>query len=90
MSTTSEDIQAASSDTRPPMLDRTNYESWAQDTISVTPEEGVILGPERPKTYADLNETERERYNAHFHASNFVLQGLSKNFSMANLSSAGP
>ncbi|GJT63399.1 hypothetical protein Tco_1006932 [Tanacetum coccineum] len=30
MSTTSDDIQAAGSDTRPPMLDRTDYESWAQ------------------------------------------------------------
>ncbi|GKF58181.1 hypothetical protein Tco_0171718, partial [Tanacetum coccineum] len=30
MSNTYKDIQAASSDTRPPMLDRTDYESWAQ------------------------------------------------------------
>nr|GEU30760.1 hypothetical protein [Tanacetum cinerariifolium] len=30
MSTTSDDIQAASSDTCSPMLDRTDYESWAQ------------------------------------------------------------
>nr|GEV25461.1 hypothetical protein [Tanacetum cinerariifolium] len=30
MSTTSDDIQAAGFDTRPPMLDRTDYESWAQ------------------------------------------------------------
>lgn len=29
-STSSDDIQAAGSDTRPPMLDRTDYESWAQ------------------------------------------------------------
>ena len=29
-STTSDDIQAAGSDTRPPMIDRTDYESWAQ------------------------------------------------------------
>ncbi|GJR24404.1 hypothetical protein Tco_0972931 [Tanacetum coccineum] len=30
MSSNSNDIQEASSDTRPPMLDRTNYESWSQ------------------------------------------------------------
>ena len=29
-STSSDAIQAAGSDTRPPMLDRTDYESWAQ------------------------------------------------------------
>ncbi|GJX08135.1 hypothetical protein Tco_0196067 [Tanacetum coccineum] len=30
MSNNSDDIQAAGSDTRPPMLDRTDYESWSQ------------------------------------------------------------
>ncbi|GJS40865.1 hypothetical protein Tco_0565908 [Tanacetum coccineum] len=30
MSCNSDDIQAAGSDTRPPMLDRTDYESWSQ------------------------------------------------------------
>ncbi|GJY41592.1 hypothetical protein Tco_0428862 [Tanacetum coccineum] len=30
MSSHSDDIQAAGSDTRPPMLDRTDYESWSQ------------------------------------------------------------
>ncbi|GKC92781.1 hypothetical protein Tco_1158223 [Tanacetum coccineum] len=30
MSNMSEDIQYAGSDTRPPMLDRTNFESWQQ------------------------------------------------------------
>ncbi|GKC83819.1 integrase, catalytic region, zinc finger, CCHC-type containing protein, partial [Tanacetum coccineum] len=32
MSNKSEDIQAAGSDTRPPMLDRTDFESWQQRT----------------------------------------------------------
>ncbi|GJT94570.1 integrase, catalytic region, zinc finger, CCHC-type containing protein [Tanacetum coccineum] len=32
MSSMSEDIQCASSDTRPPMLDRTDFESWQQRT----------------------------------------------------------
>ena len=30
ISTVAEDVQAAGSDTRPPMLDRTDYDSWAQ------------------------------------------------------------
>ncbi|GKC25597.1 hypothetical protein Tco_1027747, partial [Tanacetum coccineum] len=30
MSSMSEDIQCAGSDTRPPMLDRTDFESWQQ------------------------------------------------------------
>ncbi|GJT53220.1 hypothetical protein Tco_0988274 [Tanacetum coccineum] len=84
MSSNSDDIQAAGSDTRPPMLDRTDYESWSQrirlycrgkenglqilqsidqgpfelgttrDTLGTTPEGGVLLGPERPRTYEDL------------------------------------
>ncbi|GKC22591.1 retrovirus-related pol polyprotein from transposon TNT 1-94 [Tanacetum coccineum] len=90
----SDDIQAAGSDTRPPMLDRTDYESWSQrirlycrgkenglqilqsidqgpfelgttrDTLGTTPEGGVLLGPERPRTYEDLSDTEKKRYDA--------------------------
>ncbi|GKD76168.1 hypothetical protein Tco_1334450 [Tanacetum coccineum] len=94
MSSNSDDIQAAGSDTRPPMLDRTDYESWLQrirlycrgkengllilqsidqgpfemgttrSTIGTTPEGGVLLGPERPRTYDDLTDTEKKRYDA--------------------------
>ncbi|GJZ76396.1 retrovirus-related pol polyprotein from transposon TNT 1-94 [Tanacetum coccineum] len=86
----SDDIQAAGSDTRPPMLDRTDYESWSQrirlycrgkengiyilqsidhgpfelgttrDTLGTTPEGGVLLGPERPRTYDDLNDNDKK------------------------------
>ncbi|GJW59216.1 hypothetical protein Tco_0105947, partial [Tanacetum coccineum] len=86
----SDDIQAAGSDTRPPMLDRTNYESWSQrirlycrgkenglqilqsidqgpfelgtirDTLETTSEGGVLLGPEMPRTYDDLNDDEKK------------------------------
>ncbi|GJS69568.1 hypothetical protein Tco_0702409 [Tanacetum coccineum] len=86
----SDDIQAAGSDTRPPMLDRTDYESWSQrirlyyrgkengiyilqsinqgpfklgttrDTLVTTPEGGVLLGPERPRTYDDLNDNDKK------------------------------
>ncbi|GJX04899.1 hypothetical protein Tco_0190815 [Tanacetum coccineum] len=108
MSSNSDDIQAAGSDTRPPMLDRTDYESWLQrirlyckgkenglqilqsidqgtfelgttrDTLRTTPEGGVLLGPEMPRTYEDLSDTEKKRYDADVRATNIVLQGLPK------------
>ncbi|GJY88095.1 integrase, catalytic region, zinc finger, CCHC-type containing protein [Tanacetum coccineum] len=108
MSSNSNDIQAAGSDTRPPMLDRTDYESWSQrirlycrgmenglqilqsidqgpfelgttrDALGTTPEGGVLLGPERPRTYEDLSDTEKKRYDADVRATNIVLQGLPK------------
>ncbi|GJZ41124.1 hypothetical protein Tco_0588010 [Tanacetum coccineum] len=108
MSSNSDDIQAASSDTRPPMLDRTDYESWSQrirlycrgkenglqilqsidqgpfelgttrDALGTTPGGGVLLGPERHRTYEDLSDTEKKRYDADVRATNIVLQGLPK------------
>ncbi|GJY86420.1 hypothetical protein Tco_0500446 [Tanacetum coccineum] len=39
---------------------------------------GVLLGPERPRTYEDLSDTEKKRYNADVRATNIVLQGLLK------------
>ncbi|GJT25735.1 hypothetical protein Tco_0895672 [Tanacetum coccineum] len=108
MSSNSDDIQATGSDTRPPMLDRTDYESWSQrirlycrgkenrlqilqsidqgpfelgttrDALGTTPEGGVLLGPERPRTYEDLSDTEKKRYDADVRATNIVLQGLPK------------
>ncbi|GJR12269.1 hypothetical protein Tco_0794921 [Tanacetum coccineum] len=108
MSSNSDDIQAASSDTRPSMLDRTDYESWSQqirlfckgkengfyilqsidhgpfelettrDTLGTTPEGGVLLGPERPRTYDDLNDNDKKRFDADVRATNIVLQGLPK------------
>ncbi|GJT91102.1 hypothetical protein Tco_1079947 [Tanacetum coccineum] len=108
MSSNSDDIQAAGSDTRPLMLDRTDYDSWSQrirlycrgkengiyilqstdhgpfelgttrDTLGTTPEGGVLLGPERPRTYDDLNDNDKKRFDAHVRATNIVLQGLPK------------
>ncbi|GJW17137.1 retrovirus-related pol polyprotein from transposon TNT 1-94 [Tanacetum coccineum] len=82
MSSNSNDIQATGSDTRPPILDRTDYESWSQriqlDTLGTTPEEGVLLGPERARTYDDLNDNEKKRFDADVRATNIVLQGLPK------------
>ncbi|GJR21805.1 hypothetical protein Tco_0970332 [Tanacetum coccineum] len=159
MSSNLGDIQAAGSDTRPPMLDRTDYESWSQrirlycrgkenglqilqsidqgpywiafylntslrfvsrphcvlsqdliafclktslrfasrpscvllqdfpgpfelgttrNTLGTTPEGGVLLRPERPRTYDDLSDTKKKRYDADVRATNIVLQGLPK------------
>nr|GEV70016.1 retrovirus-related Pol polyprotein from transposon TNT 1-94 [Tanacetum cinerariifolium] len=39
---------------------------------------GVLLGPERPRTYDDLNGNEKKRFNADDRATNIVLQGLPK------------
>ena len=109
MSTSSDDIQAAGSDTRPPMLDRTDYESWAQrirlyclgkdngvnilksidegpfqvgttrDTISeATDQSPAVFGPNRPRTYNELSDEEKKRYDADIRASNIIIQGLPK------------
>ncbi|GJU89837.1 hypothetical protein Tco_1302260 [Tanacetum coccineum] len=86
----SDDIHAAGFDTRPPMIDKTDYDSWSQriwlycrgkengiyilqlidhgpfelgttrDTLRTTPEGGVLLGPERPRTYDDLNDNDKK------------------------------
>ncbi|GJW60678.1 ribonuclease H-like domain-containing protein [Tanacetum coccineum] len=104
----SDDIQAAGFDTRPPMLNRTDYESWSQrirlycrgkenglqilqsidqgpfelgttrDTLGTTSKGGVLLGPERPRTYEDLSDKKKKRYDADVRATNIVLQGLLK------------
>ncbi|GKB13734.1 hypothetical protein Tco_0847657 [Tanacetum coccineum] len=108
MSSNSDDIQAAGSDTRPPMLDRTDYESWSQrillycmgkenglqilqsidqgpfelgttrNTLGTTPEGGVLLGPERPRTYEDLSDTEKKRYDADVVPSNLCFKDYQK------------
>nr|GFB47331.1 retrovirus-related Pol polyprotein from transposon TNT 1-94 [Tanacetum cinerariifolium] len=62
MFSNSDDIQAAGSDTRPPMLDRNDYDSW--DTLGTTPKGVVLLGPESPRTYDDLNDNAKKRFDA--------------------------
>ncbi|GJR97970.1 hypothetical protein Tco_0270144 [Tanacetum coccineum] len=49
-----------------------------RNTLGTTPEGGVLLGPEMPRTYDDLNDNEKKRYDADVHATNIVLQGLPK------------
>ncbi|GJU49769.1 hypothetical protein Tco_1219324 [Tanacetum coccineum] len=69
-----------SSDTRPPMLDRTDFASWQQRILLYCrgTEGAPHLGPERPRVYSDLSPEDKERYNADIRATNILLQGLPK------------
>ncbi|GJV35993.1 hypothetical protein Tco_1408470 [Tanacetum coccineum] len=49
-----------------------------RDALGTTPEGGILLGPERPRTYEDLSDTEKKRYDADVRATSIVLQGLPK------------
>ncbi|GJS45745.1 hypothetical protein Tco_0595866 [Tanacetum coccineum] len=49
-----------------------------RDALETTLEGGVLLGPESPRTYEDLSDTEKKRYDADVRATNIVLQGLPK------------
>nr|GEW75124.1 integrase, catalytic region, zinc finger, CCHC-type, peptidase aspartic, catalytic [Tanacetum cinerariifolium] len=100
MSNTSDDIQAIRSNTRPHMLDRTDYKSWVQrfrmyckgkengvyilqsidegtyqmettrDALGTADDGGVTLGIDRPRTYNDLNEHEKKRFDDDIQATN--------------------
>ncbi|GJV91088.1 hypothetical protein Tco_1538901 [Tanacetum coccineum] len=49
-----------------------------QGCTRTLPLRSVLLGPERPRTYEDLSDTEKKRYDADVRATNIVLQGLPK------------
>ncbi|GJV76646.1 hypothetical protein Tco_0257858 [Tanacetum coccineum] len=87
MANLSEDVQCAGSDTRPPMLDRTDFALWQQrpflmgtfqETLTEGTEGALNLGPERPRVYSDLSPKDKERYNADIRAMNILFQGLPK------------
>ncbi|GJY13113.1 retrovirus-related pol polyprotein from transposon TNT 1-94 [Tanacetum coccineum] len=46
--------------------------------LGTTPKGGVLLRPERARTYDDLNDNEKKRFDADVRATNIVLQGLPK------------
>ncbi|GJZ60063.1 hypothetical protein Tco_0615879, partial [Tanacetum coccineum] len=77
MANLSEDIQCVSSDTRPPMLDRTDFASW-QQRIRLYCQGAPNLGPERPRVYSDLSPKDKERYNANIRETDILLQRLPK------------
>ncbi|GJV20297.1 hypothetical protein Tco_1369317 [Tanacetum coccineum] len=43
-----------------------------RDALETTPEGGVLLGPERPRTYEDLSDTKKKQYYADVRATNIV------------------
>ena len=49
-----------------------------RDVISTTEDGTVTLGMDRPRTYNDLDECEKKRFDADIRASNIMLQGLPK------------
>nr|GEW46154.1 hypothetical protein [Tanacetum cinerariifolium] len=65
-------------DTRPPMLDRTDFASWQQQIRLYCRGKDNGFGPKRPRVYSDLNSEEKDRYNADIRATNILLQGLPK------------
>ncbi|GKE40357.1 hypothetical protein Tco_1463762, partial [Tanacetum coccineum] len=86
MANLSEDIQCASSDTRPPMLDRIDFASWQQRIRLYCrgKENGVNIlksideGLEQARVYSDLSPKDKDRYNADIQTTNILLQGLAK------------
>ncbi|GJV07304.1 hypothetical protein Tco_1344960 [Tanacetum coccineum] len=84
MANLSEDIQCAGSDTRPPMLDRTDFASWKQRIRLYCrgKENGVNIlksideGPFQMGTFRE--NLLKKRYNADIWATNILLQGLPK------------
>nr|GEZ06952.1 hypothetical protein [Tanacetum cinerariifolium] len=87
MANLSKDIKCASSDTRPPMLDRIDFASWQQRLpLYCQGTEGALhLGPERPRVYSDLTSKEKDMYNVDIRAANILLQGLPKDiYSLIN------
>nr|GEV88370.1 Gag-Pol polyprotein [Tanacetum cinerariifolium] len=65
-------------DTRPPMLDRTNFASWQQRIRLYCRGKDNGLGLKRPRVYSDLKSEEKDRYNADIRATNILLQGFPK------------
>nr|GEV07568.1 hypothetical protein [Tanacetum cinerariifolium] len=94
MANLSEDIQCTGSDTRPPMLDRTDFASWQQrirlncrgKDNGVNILKSIDEGPYKFRTFREtLAEStegtpqfEKDRYNADIRATYILLQGLPK------------
>ncbi|GJZ52095.1 hypothetical protein Tco_0606610 [Tanacetum coccineum] len=77
MSNQPEDIQAAGSDTRPPMLNMTDFEDEIASGI-----DGPYLGPERDRVVADLSQAEKDRLRADIRATNILLQDVIGTFEL--------
>nr|GEY73039.1 hypothetical protein [Tanacetum cinerariifolium] len=65
MTTLAEHMIVAGADNRPPMLEKTMYNSW-QNLDGVT----------RTKTYEELTDTEKLQDDCDVRSANIILQGL--------------
>nr|GEZ46655.1 hypothetical protein [Tanacetum cinerariifolium] len=59
MANLSEYVQCVGSDTRPPMLNMTDFASW--ETLTEGTKGALHLGPERPRVYSNLTSKEKDR-----------------------------
>ncbi|GJR92455.1 hypothetical protein Tco_0264629 [Tanacetum coccineum] len=66
-----ENVIVVGADNRPPMLDKTNYSSWASQFENET-----TLATVRPRTYTDLTNEEKIRESVDIKATDIVLKGL--------------
>ncbi|GKA96628.1 hypothetical protein Tco_0818723 [Tanacetum coccineum] len=82
MSSNSDDIQMARKENGMYIIQSIDHGTFelgtTRDIIGTTPDAGVLLGPERPHTYDDLNDNDKKRFDADVCATNIVLQGLPK------------
>ncbi|GJV44633.1 hypothetical protein Tco_1429169 [Tanacetum coccineum] len=81
-----EDIQCVGSDTRPPILDNTDFASWQQrirlycrgkeNEVNIL--KSIDEGPFQMGTFRETLAEDKERYNADIQATKILLQGLPK------------
>ncbi|GJT32060.1 hypothetical protein Tco_0922479 [Tanacetum coccineum] len=72
MSTLAEFMIVAGADNRPPMLNKSMYESWKSRMELYIQENGTV----RPKTYEELSDKEKLQDDCDLKATNIVLQSL--------------
>ncbi|GKC75048.1 hypothetical protein Tco_1125822 [Tanacetum coccineum] len=82
MASLSEDINSAGSDSRPPMLDRSDFESWQQRIrlyckLGKNNGDNILksIDEEPDRVFADLTPEEKERFKADIRATNILLKG---------------
>ncbi|GKC33194.1 hypothetical protein Tco_1040488 [Tanacetum coccineum] len=76
MSTMAENVIAAGADNRPPMLEKSQYNSWQSRMLLYIQATPTSLASTRPRTIDDLTEVEKIREACDIRATNIVLQGL--------------
>ncbi|GKE39359.1 hypothetical protein Tco_1462764 [Tanacetum coccineum] len=73
MSTMAENVIAAGADNRPPMLEKSQYNSWQSRMLLYIQATLTSLASTRPRTIDDLTEVEKIREACDIRATNIVL-----------------